>query len=191
VDQNIDFDRRHRSHVTNAVLSATAFLEGVVNSTWQDAYDSKESPHTNGIPGEALAEIAASWEGNENYSKKPLLTRFKQALKLANRDPMPGDVTHESIKTLVEIRDYVVHCRPRSRQVNVDDDLQRRLKPKIKENKLPIGSPWFPNKALGAGAAEWACKSSIDFARTWHQLIGLTHPFDDLYITSTGPFEVE
>lgn len=48
----------------------------------------------------------------------------------------------------------------------------------------PFGHPWFPNKALGAGCADWACETSITFARTWHQRMGLTHDFDELYLTS-------
>ena len=47
-----------------------------------------------------------------------------------------------------------------------------------------FGHPWFPNKALGAGCAGWACETSITFARTWHQRMGLTHDFDELYLTS-------
>jgi hypothetical protein len=33
-----------------------------------------------------------------------------------------------------------------------------------------------------AGAAEWACESSIGFAREWHKRIGLTADFDVVYM---------
>jgi hypothetical protein len=38
--------------------------------------------------------------------------------------------------------------------------------------------------ALGAGCADWSCETSITFARTWHQTMGLTHDFHELYLTS-------
>jgi hypothetical protein len=173
------------------VLSAVAFLEGVVNSSWQDAADNKTTAFTDGIPQQALTEMGASWGGTKRFERKPLLDRFKLALKLAGRPPIPNGDMYQSVDGLIDLRDHLVHFKPKSRSIDTDDDLERKLKPRITENQQPIGIPWFPNKALGAGAAAWACKSSIDFARTWHQLMGLKHPFDDLYITSTGPFEVD
>src|ERR1700736_3786417 len=87
-------DRKHRSHTTTAVLSAVAFLEGVVNSSWQDAADNKSTAFTKGIPNQAITEMRASWGGTRRYERKPLLDRFKRALKLAGRQPMPNDETY-------------------------------------------------------------------------------------------------
>jgi hypothetical protein len=68
------------------------------------------------------------------------------------------------------------HCEPSSRE---------------RENQQPIGEPWFPNKALGAACADWACSSVITFARDWHGRMGLTFDFDERYLMPSEPFEVD
>jgi hypothetical protein len=193
-DSNGNLDRKHRSYATTAALSSVAFLEGVVNASWQDAFDEKSTVYTDGIPESALATMRELWRGTEQYEWKALLEKSQAALELAGSERMPNRDPYQSVKVLIRLRNALVHFKPETRRPDTDADLEQRLKTKItkrRENQAPIGHPWFPNKALGAGTAQWACDSCIEFARQWHQSMGLTYDFDDLYLNSTGAFEVE
>ena len=50
-----------------------------------------------------------------------------------------------------------------------------------------IGAPWFPNKALGAGLAQWVCDSSARFANSWWNRIGLHRSYDASF-NQLGPY---
>jgi hypothetical protein len=194
-----DLDRRHRSHAITAVLSAVAFLEAFINAIWQDAADSEPGKHihyTDGISDDAMATMRELWTGKEDAERMlSLLGKYQIALVCAGHQRMdPGDEPFQSGDVLLKLRNVLVHFKPQWHWT--DDDLKfvRRLKDKItreRENRQPIGQPWFPNKALGAGCADWACESSIAFAKAWHQSMGLTHDFDATHLTSLPPVETD
>jgi hypothetical protein len=194
-----DLDRRHRSHATTAVLSAVAFLEAFINATWQDAADNKPGDHTaytTGISDDGVATMRELWTGREQAERMlSVMSKFQVALVCTGHERM--DVSAEPFQStdlLVDFRNVLVHFKPQWHWSDEELKFVRRLQSVIRpesENGQPIGQPWFPNKALGAGCADWACKTSIDFARAWHQLIGLASDFDELYLTSLPPVEVE
>jgi hypothetical protein len=192
-----NLDRRHRSHAITAVLSAVAFLEAFINAVWQDAADSEPSKHyTSGIPDDALATMRELWNGKDQAERMlSLLSTFQVALVCAGHERInPGAEPFQSVDVLVDLRDFLVHYKPQWHWADEYPKFLGRLKDKItqqRENRQPIGHPWFPNKALGAGCADWACETSITFARTWHQSMGLTHHFDDTYITSLPSVEID
>ncbi|UXA05704.1 hypothetical protein KXD96_22790 [Mycobacterium sp. SMC-2] len=187
---NGNFDPKRHSHAVTAVLSAVAFLEGLVNSSWQDAADQKSTVYTQGIPQAALTRMRELWP---DYEMRSMLDKFQFGLELVGQQCMPKDRDpYRSVRVLIQVRNALVHFKPHDRRVDTDEKFERQLKSKItthRENQQPIGRPWFPNKALGAGTAEWACESSMAFAREWHTLMGLTYDFEDLYRTSE-PYEV-
>jgi hypothetical protein len=193
-DRNLD--RRHRSHATTAVLSAVAFLEAFVNAVWQDAAESGSGEHyTTGIPDDALAIMRELWNGKDQAERMlSLLSKFQVALVCAGHERMDeGAEPFQSAYVLVNLRDVLVHFKPQWHWSDDEPEFVRRVKSKItpqRENRQPIGHPWFPNKTLGAGCADWACETSITFARTWHQSMALTHDFDDTYLTSLPPAEI-
>jgi|SRR5271165_1086766 len=184
-DDNLD--RRHRSHAITAVFSAVAFLEAFINATWQDAAHREHTAYTNGIPEGALATMGELWNGKDQAERMlSLLSKFQVALVCAGYERMDeGAEPFQSADVIVDLRNVLVHFKPQWHWSNEDLKFERRLKSLIRpesENRQPIGYPWFPNKALGAGCADWACKTSIDFARTWHDRIGLASDFDELYL---------
>ena len=203
-DGNVD--QRHRSHAITAVLSAVAFLEAFINAIWQDAADSEPGKHTHytdGIPDDAMATMRELWNGKDQAERMmSLLSKFQVALVCAGHERIDeGAEPFQSADVLVDLRDELVHFKPRWHSNEDDTKFEKRfkrfekgLKSKItpqRENRQPIGLPWFPNKALGAGCADWACESSIAFARTWHQRTGLTHDFDNTYLRSSPPVQID
>lgn len=191
-------DRRHRSHAISAVLSAVAFLEAFINATWQDAADiepGQETAYTTGISPEGLATMRELWNGTDQAERMlSVLSKFQVALVCAGHDRMDeGAEPFQSADLLVELRNVLVHFKPQWHWSDGDLRFVKRLRNIVRperENRQPIGHPWFPNKALGAGCAEWACTASVEFARAWHDRIGLSSDFDELYLTSLPPVEV-
>jgi hypothetical protein len=179
-----------------------AFLEAFINAVWQDAADSdpgEHTPLTDGIPDDAMATMRELWTGKEQAERMmSVLSKYQVALVCAGHDRINQNAEpFQSADVLVDLRNELVHFKPRSHWTDEDEDdarFVRRLKSKItrqRENRQPIGAPWFPNKALGAGCADWACESSIAFAKTWHQSMGLTHDFDATYLTSLPSVEID
>ncbi len=198
-DNDGNLDRRHRSHAITAVFSAVAFLEAFINAPWQDAAHSKRgeyTAYTGGIPDDALAIMRELWIGKEQAERMlSLLSKFQVALVCAGHERInEGAEPFQSAYVLQDLRDFIVHFKPETHWTDEDIKFVRKLRRKItaeRENRQPIGHPWFPNKALGAGCADWACKTSIDFARTWHDRIGLASDFDELYLTSLPSVKIE
>ncbi|HXO51083.1 MAG TPA: hypothetical protein VN888_08655 [Mycobacterium sp.] len=173
-----------------------AFLEAFINAIWQDAADVEPGEHTyytDELPNVAMATMRELWKDERMLS---LLSKFQEALVCAGHERMvAGAEPFQSADVLVDLRNELVHFKPRWHWTDEDDaKFVRGLKSKItpqRENRQPIGHPWFPNKALGAGCADWACESSIAFARKWHQSMGLTHDFDNTYLPSSPPVEID
>lgn len=190
-DADGDLDRQHRSHAITAVLSAVAFLEAFVNATWEDAAHIKSGQHTAytmGIPSDGLATMRELWTGKDKAERMlSLQSKYQVALVCAGRDRMDeGAEPLQSADLLVELRNVLVHFKPQTHWSDGDHKFVRRLKSVIRperENRQPIGQPWFPNKVLGAGCADWACEASIAFARVWHDRVGLSSDFDELYLS--------
>lgn len=191
-------DRRHRAHAVTTVLSSVAFLEAFINASWQDAADKKPGTHTaftEGIPDDALATMRELWIGRDGAERMlSLQSKFQVALTCAGRERLDdGAEPLQSAGLLIELRNVLTHFKPQWHWSDGEAKFVRKLKGVLqsRENRQPVGNPWFPNKALGAGCADWACKTSIDFARAWHDRIGLTSDFDYLYLTSLPPVEID
>jgi hypothetical protein len=199
-----ELDRRHRSHAVTAVLSAVAFLELFINAVWEDAGDRKRKPghhtyYTEGIPDDAMETMRELWIGKDEAERMlSVVSKFQVASVCAGHAPMDrGAEPFDIADVLVRFRNLLVHFKPSWNWLDEDDTkkFRQRLKSKITpalENRQPLPQQsWLADRALGAGCADWACESSIAFARTWHQRMGLTYDFDFIYLTSLPPVEID
>jgi hypothetical protein len=183
-----DPEVEHRSLAVTAVFFSAAFLESLVNEIILDLI--KPPPggppaRVQGISANAntTAAIKAIW--NRRRPQPSLLDKYKETLAAVGlnrikarpytetRDP------YRSAELLIQFRNHLVHFKPKTRDIHTDHEFEERFKKaKIVENQQNIGLPWFPNKALGAGLAQWACDSSDRFARSWWGRMGLHRPYD-------------
>ena len=106
-----------------------------------------------------------------------------------------GAEPYQSADVLIDLRNALVHFTPQWWHDDGTGEAKfvAALRGKLagRENRQPIGEPWYPNKVLGAGCADWACGSAIAFARDWHGRMGLTHDFDQRYLMPSEPVEVD
>lgn len=197
-DANVDY--RHRSYATSCVLSAVAFLEAFVNAVWQDMADvtpGEHSHYTHGIPDAGMTIMRELWTGREQAERAmSLLGKFQLALVCCGCGRMDrGAEPYQSADALITLRNALVHFKPVWWHSDADDArFVRTLRDKItteRENRQAIGEPWFPNKAMGAGAADWACNTVITFTREWHAQMNLAHDFEATYIANLPSVENE
>lgn len=183
-----DLDRHRFADATTAVLSSVAFLEAFINAPWQDAADDHKSFFIEGISGSALSTMRELWGVERKLS---VLNKFQLALVCTGHEPMPtGAEPFDSVDVLITLRNALVHFKPASHASDSDLKMVRRLKSKITPRiEYPAHiQPWFPNKALGAGTAAWACDTAVAFARDWHSRMEMPTDFDTFYV-APDPFD--
>jgi hypothetical protein len=162
------FDVKHRAYVTNSVFSAVAFLEAAINELYQDAADNHES-YINELDPDCKRLMSDFWQFTEerNRSAFNLLDKCQIALTLLRKQQFDlGQLPYQDAAIVVTLRNELVHFKPQSLGGDVEHKLARRLRGKFPENRLMDGSgnPWFPDKCLGHGCAEWAVNSIVRFA---------------------------
>jgi hypothetical protein len=177
-----EYDIEHRSLVMTAIFFAAASLEALVNEVIRDVNDAPAggtSGRVAGIRVNATRTAAFQELRRRERSIRPPTEKYQRALDAVgkpryseNRDPL------KSAKLLFNLRNHFVHFKPETRDIADPHEFEIALKPKIVENQQQIGVPWFPNKALGAGLAQWACDSSARFASSWWKRMGLRGSYD-------------
>jgi len=162
------FDIKHRAYVTNSILSAVAFLEAAINELYQDAFD-KHSGYLTTLPQairNLLGDFWAMTEG-ENKSAISILDKYQLALRFCGKEPFnKGKSPYQEVDLVVRIRNALTHYKPQSLGGDNIHRLEAGLRGKFSENKLMSGSgnPYFPDKALGRGCADWVVASVRKFA---------------------------
>ena len=124
------------------------------------------------------------------------IDKYQDALDAAGRPRLNiGSGTGQTFDVVRRLRNALVHYTPEWEHDFINGALDRDLTNRLKhrENRQPIGEPWFPNKALGTGCAEWAVDTSVAFGREWHTAMGLdAAEFDRTYVTwSEPPFDAD
>lgn len=165
------FDIRHRAYVTNSIFSAVAFLEAAINELFQDIVDGHES-YVVGLDMDGRRELSDYW-----LKKQPsLLGKYTKALTCLQKRPFSSNhPPYWDAKLVVRLRNTLVHYKPKSLGGGVEHDLAEELAGRFMDNRLMNGSgnPWFPDKCLGHGCAEWAVHSVTVFADEFFRRIGV------------------
>jgi hypothetical protein len=78
------------------------------------------------------------------------------------------------VDALIRLRNDMVHFKPKLQWVDDVHKLEKMLRPRIGENPLFDGTPWFPHHVLTAGCAQWAYDKVREFAHLWWGQIGIT-----------------
>lgn len=162
------FDIRHRSYVTNSLLSSVAFLEAAINELYQDTYD-KHSSYLSALPQEVKNLLADFWgmTEEENKSIVSILDKYQLALRFCGKKPFgKGDSPYQEVDSIIKIRNTLTHYKPQSLSGDSIHKLEKRLRGRFEDNLLMLGSgnPYFPDKLLGRGCADWAVASTRKFA---------------------------
>ena len=152
----------HRSLATTAVFFGAAFLEALVNEVILELVDPPPggaSARVEGIPTDAntIAAFRDIWRRERRLGP---LGKYQAALdavpRATARRYTETREPYKSAELLILFRNHLVHFQPKTRDIHTDHEFQERFRnAKIVENQQDIGLPWFPNKAIGAGLAQW------------------------------------
>jgi hypothetical protein len=164
------FDIKHRAYVTNAVLSAVAFMEAAINELFDDVED-KHPGYVDPLSAEAKRQMEVLWARAE---RRPLLEKYRLALVCAGAAEFDRSANpYQDAKLLVELRNDLVHARPETRGPSDKDKLAAALSTRFAPSRLitTAGNPYFPDKCLGAGCAAWAVITARGLADAFFERI--------------------
>jgi len=183
---------RHEAFILNSILSSVVFLESVINEFYSDVADNAYF-FADEKKEELLRDIREKWQNEKNFDRAPVITRFQRILEIGGKpsfdeqDPVASD-----IRTLIEIRNYLMHYKrewivvrdgedPGAREETQAEKFENLLKNKFRENPLAQkNQPFFPDRCLGHGCAEWAVASCIEFADEFFSRLELPAPYDGI-----------
>lgn len=183
---------RHEVFVLNSVLSCVAFLESTINELYADAADdayfySDEKNET------LLRTIREKWKNPRNFDRAPLITRYQKMLNIAGKPLFDeNNPVFSDIRTIVEIRNYLMHYKREwilvqkgeetgTGEETLAERFEKLLTDKFPENPLAQkNQPFFPDKLLGHGCAEWAVLNSLEFTDEFFGKLELPAPYDGM-----------
>jgi len=161
----VRFDIQHRAYAIGAILAAVAFAEAAVNELFQDIADGHLS-YAAPLTQQARAAMDAYWRESEGRHDS-IVKKYQLSLGLAGAQPLdPSAEPFQGFSLLNQLRNQLVHFRPETASAAEVQGLEKRLRGKFPENALMTGAgnPFFPDKCLGAGCANWAVATAKAFA---------------------------
>jgi len=181
---------RHEAFILNSVLSSVAFLESTINELYADASD-ESCLFMEEDEGSPLRLIATRWKNVKNFDRAPVLYKYQRILEITER-PLFDDrePAYGNVRELVAIRNYLMHYKREWVPVNrgglsgehdptTAEKFEQSLKTKFAPNPFAHrNSPFFPDKCLGHGCAEWAIVNSVVFVDEFFRRLGMNPPYD-------------
>ena len=185
----------HNAVVVGAIISATAFLEAAINELFAESGDEFQE-HLGELPEEDRKLISRMWnQGIPRTAKFTIVQKYEVFLSLLNRAEFDRSVEeYDRIQSLIRLRNALIHYEPEwqthdaSRSQADLHNLERHLRSRFAINPFTGGgNPFYPDKCLGHGAAEWAVESSVVFFDLFVSLTGISSPIDHVrqYLKTT------
>ena len=187
-----DLQLRHEVFILNSVLSSVTFLESTINELYADAAD--EAYYFADEKHEALLRlIGERWKNEKNFDRAPLLNKYQKILSIAGMPSFDeGDQAFANLRILIEIRNHLMHYTREwvvigeagvhgAGEETTGGKLEKSLKKKFATNPLALrNQPFFPNKCLGHGCAEWAVVNSLIFTDEFFRRLELPAPYEGI-----------
>jgi hypothetical protein len=181
---------RHEAFILNSVLSSVVFLESTINELYADAAD--EAYFFTDAKHEALLRhISERWMNEKNFDRAPILAKYQKILTIAGKEPFDeGDQAFANIRDLIEIRNYLLHYKREwvvignggkrdPGEETTGSKFEKSLRKKFATNPLARkNQPFFPDKCLGHGCAEWAVVNSLILTDEFFRRLDLPAPYD-------------
>ncbi len=171
------FDMRHRAFIINSIFSSVAFSEAVINEIFQDALDNHYS-YIEPLGRDKIELLANYWRMTEikNKSHISILDKYRLVLLFCSRKLFKEDEKpYQNANLTIKLRNTLIHYKPESFSPDKRYKLGDQLKGKFPQNKLMIesGNPYFPDKCLGYGCANWSYNSMEEFTNLFFQELGI------------------
>jgi|SRR3990172_1411255 len=180
----------HRAHVVSAITSSAAALEAMINEAFVDAVES-DGGCIAAVSPETRTNMAALWE-IPRTSRYAILDKFNIAhLLIAGRALDKSHHRWRNVSWVVRLRNDFVHFEPSWQHhdtsgglappppVNGYEKYEKGVKGLFEENRMcGAGNPFYPDKMLGHGCAEWSLRSALEFSDHFWKSIGVVPAYD-------------
>jgi len=185
-----EIELRHEAFILNSVLSSVVFLESTINELYADAAD--EAYFFTDEKHEFLLQmISGKWKNGKNFDRAPMLTKYQKILTLAEKPPFDEqDQAYANVRDLTEIRNYLLHYkrewvtitdgkRSPGDETSASARFEKSLLRMFATNPFARkNQPFFPDKCLGHGCAEWAVVNSLIFTDEFFRRLDLPAPYE-------------
>lgn len=174
---------QHRARVTASVLASVAFLEASINETFASA------AHPNLEVGGQLPteEQAVVRDLRPLVMGIPTLDKFQVCLVALGRSSFDkGASPYQDVSTLIRFRNALVHYDPKWRGGAEESAGLGGLERALQSNRFSLnpftgeGNPFFPDKVLSAGAAEWSWTAALAFSDAFFDKLGVSPPYANI-----------
>lgn len=183
---------RHEAFVLNAIFSSVAFLEATINELWSDAADNAycyADEHNEAL----LKAIGEKWNNENYFDRTPLPLKYQKVLEIGNLPLFfEDDPDFTGIKEIIAIRNYLMHYRrewiaiPTGHGAGAGagphaEAFGHLLAGRFAESPLAAKNlPFFPDRCLGHGCAEWAVTTSLAFTDRFFAPLGLPPSYEGI-----------
>ena len=185
---SVELFSQHRAYVTGSILSSAFFLEAAINELFADTVE-PNSEIAKKIDPTTFQMLGKMWNlGVPRTAGFTILQKYEIALSVAQKQVFDcGKAPYQDVGLLVRLRNSLVHYEPEWIKTPSSDDFgpddihkyEKGFTGKFLVNPLAgQGNPFYPDKCLGYGCAEWAVNSSINFADDFFLRMGLLPPYD-------------
>ncbi len=170
-------DMRHRAFIINSIFSSVAFAEAAINEIFQDALDNHHS-YIGSLGRDKIELLADYWRMTEieNKSHISILDKYQLVLRFCGIAPFRKDKNpYQDANLTIKLRNALIHYKPESFSPDKPHKLGNQLQWKFPQNNLmsKSGNPYFPDKCLGYGCANWSCKSIEKFTDLFFQRLDI------------------
>jgi hypothetical protein len=183
---------RHEAFILNSILSTVAFLECTINELYADAADDAYY-YADEKQELLLKTIGERWNNEKNFDRAPMVSKYQKILEIAGKSPFDEhEEAFANIRILSEIRNHLMHYKREWVVIPTDsthgsapgrtaDKFEKILRTKFALNPLAEkNQPFFPDKCLGHGCAEWAVLNSLIFTDAFFRRLELPLPYEGI-----------
>lgn len=172
-----------RSYVTASILESAAFQEALINEVLLSAaHDNLEVGGELGADERRnLADAAAKLD------PKPTLDKYQAVLELLGRRVFDrGAQPFQNADLLVRLRNALLHYKPRWRPGAGSPETTIPLDQRLQSKGFPLNplfpkeNPFFPDRCLSHGCAEWAIRSAVALTDDFLSRLGVSAPYQYL-----------
>ena len=201
IGSDLPNNRIHRGFVVSAIVNSALFLEAYINELLLDAYDNEsrfligKQPQEDGsinLDRKAISRMKRLVEnGFTDKQSFSIIDRYDLVLLLSDKDAyIHGQEPYQTIQHIIKLRNLLVHYVPQwvdstwAESVPGLDGkfvrtgmvkIEKQLSGKFKENRLVNSDrPFWPDKCLGYGCAEWATTKVFNFVEDFNNRLNIS-----------------
>ena len=177
--------------VTSSIIMCASFMEVTANEFFSDCSDPKWNSDLKALPQERVKIAGDLWEAQiPRTAKYSTLEKFDVALRIFGKPILDKARNPRQDAYLVSVlRNALIHAEPVTSTLFTDEDnvtitvqeMEKKLNGKFELNPFEFSTrPFFPDKILSAGCAEWAFKSSVALSDHFFEIIGIKPHYDHI-----------